>query len=80
MWKVHPLLLRPDHPPVWDMVLQHGRILVVRLVVGNTCFYGTFPPLQWTITASFILWVLQTISHQLIHNQLHQVCQDAEWS
>lgn len=36
----------------------------------NVHFHGMFPLLQWTITAYFMLWVLQAISHRFIHNQL----------
>lgn len=55
------LLLKPDHPYMWDLVLQHGRILVIRPLVRKLCLCGAFPPVQRPITACFILGVLQTV-------------------
>lgn len=33
-------------PIMWDLVLQHARILVIRPLVRKLCLCGAFPPLQ----------------------------------
>jgi len=54
-------------------------ILSIRLLVEYVPFYGTFPLLQWAVTACFMLWVLQVLSYQFTHKQLWQVWGDTKW-